>query len=186
MVMRTPGRQFATCALLALLVFSVAGCRKRHVQAAPMPAPSAIRPAPDAVPPPEVGQQPINESLPELVVPPALPAPRPPRRAATQPTAGPEPEVVEPKPAPPRIAPRLTPADENTYKEKTWQAIMTTEKNLDNVEGRTLSPAQQDIEGKIRGFLAQAREAIGVGDWVRALNLAEKALVLSRELANSF
>jgi hypothetical protein len=84
------------------------------------------------------------------------------------------------------MAPRLSPAQENTYKEQTWQAILTTEKNLQNVGGRLLTPAQQDIEGKVRGFLAQAHEAIGVGDWVRALNLAEKALVLSRELANSF
>lgn len=84
------------------------------------------------------------------------------------------------------MVPRLTPAEEDIYKEKTWQAILVTEKNLQNVGGRQLSAAQQDIEGKVRGFLAQAREAIGVGDWVRALNLAEKALVLSRELANSF
>lgn len=183
--MTMPGRQFATCLLLGLLVFSVSGCRKRQVHAAPMPAPSATRPAPDAMPPPEIPAQPSTEPAPDLVVPPALPAPRPPRRLQTQPAPEPEPEAIEPKPVPPRIAPRLTPAEEDTYKERTWQAILTTEKNLQNVGGRTLNVAQQDIEGKVRGFLAQAREAIGVGDWVRALNLAEKALVLSRELANS-
>ncbi len=184
--MKMPGRQFVIFALLGLLLFLVAGCRKRHVLAAPMPAPLPARPAPEAMPPPVMAAQPASDTLPELVIPPARPAPRPPRRAQTHPTGETEPVVVEPKPAPPRIAPRLTPAEENTYKERTWQAILTTEKNLQNVGGRSLTLAQQDIEGKVRGFLAQAHEAIGVGDWVRALNLAEKALVLSRELANSF
>jgi hypothetical protein len=183
--MKMPGRQLALCALLALLVFSVSGCRKRQILAAPMPEPSTPRPAPEAMSPPEIISQPVTEPVPELVLPPALPAPRPPRRAQPQPAPEPGPEVVEPRPAPPRIAPRLTPAEEDTYKERTWQAILTTEKNLQNMGGRTLNAAQQDIEGKVRGFLAQAREAIGVGDWVRALNLAEKALVLSRELTNS-
>lgn len=184
--MKMPARQFVIFALLSLLVFFVAGCRKKHILAAPMPAPLPARPAPEAMPPPVIAAQPASDTLPELVIPPARPAPRPPRRAQAQPTAEPEPEVIEPKPAPPRIAPRLTPAEENTYRERTWQAILTTEKNLQNVSGRSLTLAQQDIEGKVRGFLAQAHEAIGVGDWVRALNLAEKALVLSRELANSF
>jgi len=184
--MKTPGRNFASCLLFALLAFSVTGCHKKQVHAAPMPGPSPARPAPDAMPPPEIGTQ-VPEPSPELVVPPARPAPRPPRRAQTQATVPePEPEPVEPKPTPPRMAPRLTPAEEDTYKERTWQAILTTEKNLQNVGGRRLNASQQDIEGKVRGFLAQSREAIGVGDWVRALNLAEKALVLSRELANSF
>ncbi len=181
-------RRNITIVLLGLLVVSVTGCRKKRVQAAPMPAPAEARPAPEAMPPPEVEGNPTKGSPPELLVPPARPVPRRPRRTSQPPPQVPEPvpEVVEPKPAPPRMAPRLTPAEEDTYKEKTWQAISATEVNLQNVGGRRLSVALQDIEGKVRGFLAQAREAIGVGDWVRALNLAEKALVLSRELANSF
>lgn len=183
--MKMPSRQIVSCILLVLLVSCVSGCRKRPMLAAPMPQPSAPRPAPEAMAPPEISTQPLPEAVPELVIPPALPTLRPPRRVQPQPAAEPEPEVIETRPAPPRIAPRLTPAEEDAYRERTWQAILTTEKNLQNVSGRALNAAQQDIEGKVRGFLGQAREAIGVGDWVRALNLAEKALVLSRELANS-
>jgi hypothetical protein len=52
--------------------------------------------------------------------------------------------------------------------------------------GKRLSAAQKDLTEKIRGFLAQAHDAIRAGDWVRALNLAEKARVLSDELVKSF
>jgi hypothetical protein len=45
---------------------------------------------------------------------------------------------------------------------------------------------QQDMTDKIRSFLAQARDAIGVADWLRAKNLAQKAHVLSTELIRSF
>jgi len=185
--MPMPSRQpAAQWLLLALLLFTVAGCHKKHVQAAPLPPPVETRSAPDAMPPPAVDESEAPKPTPELVIPPPRSAPRPPRRPTPTPAPEPEPETAEAKPAPPRIAPRLTPAEEDTYKEKTWQAILATERNLQALGGRQLSVAQQDIEGKVRGFLAQAREAIGVGDWVRALNLAEKALVLSRELATSF
>lgn len=51
--------------------------------------------------------------------------------------------------------------------------------------GKQLNPTQTDLVGKIRAFLGQAREAIRDGDWLRALNLAKKAQVLSAELVGS-
>lgn len=83
------------------------------------------------------------------------------------------------------MAPRLEPGEENTYKQKTWGAISGAETNLRRTNGHRLNAIQQDLEGKVRGFLGQSREAIGVGDWILALNLAEKALLLSRELVGS-
>ncbi len=51
--------------------------------------------------------------------------------------------------------------------------------------GKTLSAAQSDLVEKIHAFLGQAREALRASDWVRARNLAQKAKVLSIELAGS-
>lgn len=174
-----------TLLLLGLLAVTVAGCRKKRLQASPMPAPTVVSHTGEDVPPPQIDAKPQTTTPPELVIPPTNP-PRPPRRSSTQPPAPePEPEVTESKPAAPRMAPRLSPAQADDLKEKTWQAINTTEKNLQSVSGRTLTAAQRDLEGKVQGFLAQAREAIGVSDWVRAFNLADKALVLSQELVKS-
>lgn len=63
---------------------------------------------------------------------------------------------------------------------------MTAEKNLQAANGKSLNAAQKDLVEKIRGFLEQSHEAIVADDWVRAENLAEKARVLSLELAKSF
>jgi hypothetical protein len=171
--------------LIALLLLAGTGCTKRRVKAAPMPAPVETRSAPAAVPPPDIEAKPATQPPPELVVPPPHPAPRPPRRANPQPTEPATEAEAESKPAAPRMAPRLSTAEEDTYKEKTWGAITTAERNLERVSGRALSASQQDIAGKVRGFLAQSREAIGVADWIRARSLAEKALVLSQELVGT-
>jgi hypothetical protein len=71
------------------------------------------------------------------------------------------------------------------YRGKTEKAIAVAERNLQRAYGRELSAAQLDLVEKIRGFLAQAREAVQSADWVRARNLAEKAQVLSVELVRS-
>src|SRR5208283_878555 len=46
-----------------------------------------------------------------------------------------------------------------------------------------LQAAKADAASKIRGFMDAAREAIRNSDWQRATNMAKKAEVLSRELA---
>lgn len=130
---------------------------------------------------------------------PTTTAPTPPAKAASKrssprtvaptkpaPAPAPEPEAAPPpKVAPPQIAPRLTPAELVEYKTKTEEAIAAAERNLQRSQGRQLSAAQRDLQEKVRGFLAQAQEARQGSDWIRARNLAEKALVLSVELVNS-
>jgi len=71
------------------------------------------------------------------------------------------------------------------YRRKTEKAVAAAEGNLQRAYGRELSAAQLDLVEKIRGFLAQAREAAQSADWVRARNLAEKAQLLSDELVRS-
>jgi len=70
------------------------------------------------------------------------------------------------------------------YRRRTQEEISAAEKNIAAAHGKILTPAQQDLLEKIRGFLAQAREAMQAGEWVRAQNLAQKARVLSVELAS--
>jgi len=82
------------------------------------------------------------------------------------------------------MSPRLTPKEQAEHERKTNAAINEAEKNLQTAYGKTLNAAQLDMVEKIRGFLAQAREAMREVDWVRALNLAQKAQVLSVELVN--
>ncbi len=104
----------------------------------------------------------------------------------------PKPVPVEPKPksaAPPvpapKISPRLSPAEQAELERKTKEAITTAERNLEKSFGKKLSETQHDMVQKIRGFLAQSREAIQAHDWTRAWTLAEKARVLSVELVAS-
>ena len=79
----------------------------------------------------------------------------------------------------------MSAAEQAQYQHKTQEAIAAAEKNLQQAYGRKLNGAQLDMVEKIRGFLGQSREAGRGADWVRALNLAQKALVLSNELVGS-
>lgn len=191
----TPGRKLATLVPLALVLLVGAGCHRQKVQAAaPPPAapPASTNPQPATAPPSTTatpsegkpatptGEAPTNPA-------PETPAPKPvtPRpHVNPAPSATPEP-TPPPRPAPPQIRPSLSPAQLAEYKKKTNDAMAEAEKNLQRAYGRELSQEQQDLVEKIRGFLTQAREAGDAGDWGRAVNLAEKARLLSAELVNS-
>ena len=163
------------------------GCQKRTVQAAPpvviAPAPTETQPPP--APAPETKTEPTPEpAAPPPAAPPVNPTPKPaPHKTAPAPKENSEPAAA--KPAAPQISPQLTPADQVAYEQKTNEDIAAAEKNLQKAYGRELSAAQHDLVEKIRGFIGQAREAGRELDWVRARNLAQKADVLSVELANS-
>ena len=170
---------------LGIAVLAAGGCAKKRIPITPIASPIVVARAMENVAPPEIDARPNVEPPWELVIPPPSPDPAPPRRAPAVPVPTAEPETAEVKPPAPRMAPRLEPGQESTYKQKTWDAISGAETNLQRTNGRQLNAIQQDLEGKVRGFLTQSREAIGVGDWILALNLAEKALLLSRELVGS-
>jgi len=110
------------------------------------------------------------------------PRPPAPRRATV--TTEPEPEPT--KPEAPQISPQLSPEEKSRAQASTDADIKAAQQALDTAAHHTLNPTQQDMADKISSFLTQAREAIGVADWLRAKNLAQKAHVLSNELVRSF
>jgi hypothetical protein len=85
----------------------------------------------------------------------------------------------------PVISPQLSPEDQASYEKKTGDDVSVAERNLQGAQGKQLNASQRDIVDKVRSFLTQARDASKGGDWARAQNLAQKARLLSIELANS-
>ena len=85
----------------------------------------------------------------------------------------------------PVIAPQLSENESAAARQQTRESIAAAERNLARVGTRELTPLQADLAAKVRGFLKNAREAAGSGDWVGAHNLAEKAQLLSEELVRS-
>jgi hypothetical protein len=182
----------ATGLLACGLAILSSGCTHRTVHAAnpaanvpaakPIPAPTQTETQPPATPPPVTTAPPPSDvNLPGAGIPtesvPPKPAPPPHKQsndnaAATRPPA-------------PQISPQLSPSDQAAFEQKTNENIATAEKNLGQASGRSLNPAQNDLVEKIRGFLAQAREAVSQSDWTRAQNLSQKAYLLSVELINS-
>jgi hypothetical protein len=85
----------------------------------------------------------------------------------------------------PELVPQLSPQDAAVARVQFTESMAVVERNLAATRGRNLSAAQTDIISKITGFVAEAREASGEGDWGRARNLAKKAQILSEDLAKS-
>jgi hypothetical protein len=174
-------------ALLCFIAAGLCGCRRNIVRAAPpsVATPPSTEPFPQ---PTVVDQQPaVASAEPPDVTSPAQPVPavgeqprpRPPVEAeAAAPKAEPEPEPIQ-------IAPQLSAKDQAAAVRTTTDDIRIAERNLQLAYGRQMNASQNDLVGKIAGFLAQAHEAIRAGDWVRAQNLAQKAQVLSVELVKS-
>jgi hypothetical protein len=139
-------------------------------------------PVPEAPPPPTTAAEPPPAE--PAPAPPLVPAkrPAPPRPRPPQVDAG---ETTAPKPAPPQISPQLSARDLAVTKSNTTRSMTIAEQNLQLASGKQLNPAQNDLAMKISGFLSEAHAAITADDWVRAQNLAEKARVLSVELAKT-
>ena len=83
------------------------------------------------------------------------------------------------------MAPEVPTAEMLAAKNDSEHSLDVAEKNLSLASGRSLNPMQQDLVSKVRGFSDSAREAMKVGDWLRAKNLSKKAEVLSAQLADS-
>jgi type IV secretory pathway VirB10-like protein len=188
--MRRPTKfaELALALLACILVFGISGCQKRTVQAAP---PVIATPQPIENPPPTPTPATNSEPAPEAPAPAKQPAANPttkpaPRRPAPAPKENSDQaQNQQQKPAAPQMSQQLSPADQVVYQRNTNGDIAAAEKNLQQVKGREINAAQHDLVEKIQGFLTQARDAVRESDWVRARNLAQKAFVLSVELANS-
>jgi len=94
-------------------------------------------------------------------------------------------EAQTERPQMPLIVPELSAQESGQLQQETQQYLSDAERNLSAASRKALNAAQTDLASKVRGFIADAREAGKVGDWSRARDLAKKAQVLSEELANS-
>ena len=183
-------RQTALCVALLLdgCAFA-AGCPARNTPAVNWRLVTQIRPL---VPPrPAILEEPAPP--PELQIEPSAASPlifarysMPPRPRTMTPTAasGVGDSEATP-PAPPLISPQLSQEEQTAARQQAGQSLRVAEQNLRATLGRTLSTTQAEIAEKVRSFIAQAREAVRGGDWVRARNLAQKAELLSFDLAKT-
>jgi hypothetical protein len=191
-----PSTKRVQIVLLAVACATAVACHRQAVHAAPpetAPAtPEGTKPSPaGATESGAAGKSaPANtgaETSAPGSAPATIPAPKPvePKPRPAPPPAAAPPETPAPKPAPPQITLRISPADEAQLKSQTQKAVAEAEANLHKASGRPLSDAQRDMVEKIQSFLSQSREASEIPDWSRARILAEKARLLSVELANS-
>ncbi len=174
---------------ICLAASGLAGCHRQIVRATPPSVAAAPPPAEPEPPLPLDIETPLTLTTtrstlslqppppPPEVSPP--PAPAPPRPPATAEAVRPrEPEALQ-------ISPQLSAARLAVTQRRTTDDIRVAERNLQLAYGKELNASQEDLLGKVRGFLAQAREAIRASDWIRANNLAQKAEILSAELLRS-
>jgi len=75
-----------------------------------------------------------------------------------------------------------TTAEQTVHQRSTEQLRLATEENLKKIDGRQLSPNQQEMKNQINQFMEQSKTAAAAGDLDRAHNLAMKAHLLSDEL----
>ena len=71
---------------------------------------------------------------------------------------------------------------------KRWDAeakIQGAEKIVKQIDQETLAAEQQEMFSTIQSFLSKAREALSLGDFLRAFNLAEKAQILAEGLLST-
>ena len=102
------------------------------------------------------------------------PLPRPPRPA--------QPERREP---PPLLSPQVSPELEGRLVDEANAKIQGAERTLQSIDTGKLANDQQETYQTIHSFLSQAREALSRKDFPQALNLAQKAQILSSELSNA-
>ena len=177
-------RAFALTGYTALLLLS--GCAERRARAIPWATAVLVRP----IPPVAHSNNPAGavDIDPDLHVEPPLngarifsarpvpPRPRVNASGAAEQTAAGKSQV---------LVPQLSPQETAVAKEQVAESIALAERNMAAARGKNLSPSQADVLSKIAGFIAEAREAGGEGDWARARNLAKKAQILAEDLVAS-
>jgi len=105
---------------------------------------------------------------------PTPPPSRPPRPA--------QPERREP---PPLLSPQVSPEQEGRLTDEANAKIEGAERTLLSIDTGKLANDQQETYQTIHSFLSQAREALARKDFPKALNLAQKAQILSSELSKA-
>jgi hypothetical protein len=67
-------------------------------------------------------------------------------------------------------------------RDKANRDLDSAESQLKSLDGRTLSSDEQSILSQVRAYISQSRKALAEGDYERAMNLANKAKLLTDAL----
>ncbi len=182
----------ARLALLLPLAGFAAGCGLFH-HAPPQPPPILILQPPLIFPaPPMPPMAPPYVLAPALAPPPALaallalraPYGPPPRRDFRR---GPAPAPKPAAPAPASVNPPLTaglnPQQQAYYRGQAVATLRQAGAVLQRLDARRLSPSAAATRAQANEYVRQARQALALGDVVRAQTLADKAYTLARFLA---
>lgn len=86
---------------------------------------------------------------------------------------------------PPLLAPQVSHDQEEHLVDEANRKIQGAQRNLDSIDVQKLEADQRETYQTIYSFLDQAKTALSRKDFPRALNLAQKAQVLSDELSRS-
>jgi hypothetical protein len=193
----------AGCAIAVAI--SMAGCAsnktKNHAMLTPAPAPpapAALKPVrePLSIPQTQVQLPPPQPVNPEALAVPAppqaaepAPAPKPVRRSTTTaPSSKPEPVGPAAQPAEQARAPiqEIVPADERKrFQESADARKRETRQLLEQSKAHRLTNDQRKMMNRIQSFVTQSDDAEKRGDMRQADALAERGLVLAKELAGA-
>ena len=174
-------------ALLLGAIAGLGGCAERKAHATPWATAVMVRPNPPIAR--AANASGADDATPDIRVEPPSNGvrifggrPLPPRPKGTSPSGSENSNGIKEQ----LLVPELSPQETAVAKEQVAESIAVAERNLAAARGKTLSAVQADTVSKITGFVAEAREAGGEGDWARARNLAKKAQILSQDLVASF
>jgi len=194
--------------LAACLALSLTGCVLRGKQ----PVAKATTPPPVVAPPPPPPPKPLSTPqtdvqlpayqplTPEAVAstfppeepPPPAPAPKPPSRGSRpQGTTTPKPVEVTPQGPPvpaiqeperPRIQDALDPEEVKRLQDEADGTRREIKQRIDAIQAHRLNRQQNILVKRIRTFVDQSDEAQRRGEVRQAAELAQRALVLAKEL----
>ena len=172
--------------LLGSAAILLSGCAARKNPAIPWSTEVLVRPIVLQRSPPTADlQDPVPDFRLELPPPPAPLAtrtvPARPRSVAPTPNENGRSGKIEP----PQIVPDLSAGESAALQRETEESLNAAEHNLSATGGKSLNAVQSDLASKVRSFISDAREAGRAGDWGRARELAQKARILSEQLAGS-
>lgn len=111
------------------------------------------------------------------------PAPPPPPARPSRPTPPPTPAREEPPIL--RLSPQVSSEREIQLTEEVNTIIQKVEQILASINRQRLQSDQWETHQTIQSFLSQARKSVADKDFQQAMNLAQKADVLSHELSRA-
>jgi cytoskeletal protein RodZ len=178
------------------LTLAMSGCwpAGKKTKPLPVPAPPSQAAAPAEQPKSETAQpakaQPQDQSqIGNAPAESAAPAPRKPRKPATQPAQAPAQAPAQsaaPQPATPvpQLGVMMPPAERKQYEAEYARGLANAQDGLVEAAGHKLTGVQNETVTRIRGFMRQAQE-LHDRDLSTAAQLARRAALLAQDLLKS-